>query len=103
MAGYTCEAEYIAASETTNEGVWVKEFMSDLGVIPSASGPVGDITIVYDPPRRGRVIPLVACYDKAHEDGGSRSRPAKGPKPKGDLRPIGVNRHICMTCIVRQV
>ena len=38
MAGSTCEAEYIAASEAANEGVWMKEFISDLGVIPSASG-----------------------------------------------------------------
>ncbi len=37
VAGSTCEAEYIAASEATNEGVWMKEFISDLGVIPSAS------------------------------------------------------------------
>ena len=35
-----CEAEYIAASEATNEGVWMKEFISDLGVIPSALGPM---------------------------------------------------------------
>mgnify|MGYP005839039529 CR=1 FL=1 len=33
-----CEAGYIAASEATNEGVWMKEFISDLAVIPSASG-----------------------------------------------------------------
>ena len=39
-AGSTCEAEYIAASEAANEGVWMKEFISDLGVIPSASGPM---------------------------------------------------------------
>ena len=39
VAGSTCEAEYIAASEAANEGVWMKEFISDLGVIPSASGP----------------------------------------------------------------
>ena len=38
MEGSTCEAEYIAASEAANEGVWMKEFISDLGVIPSASG-----------------------------------------------------------------
>ena len=38
MAGSTCEAEYIAASEAANEGVWMKEFIFDLGVIPSASG-----------------------------------------------------------------
>ena len=40
MAGSTCETEYIAASEEANEGVWMKEFISDLGVIPSASGPM---------------------------------------------------------------
>ena len=40
VAGSTCEAEYIAASEATNERVWMKEFISNLGVIPSASGPV---------------------------------------------------------------
>ena len=40
MTGFTCEAEYIAASEVANEGVWMKEFISDLGIIPSASGPM---------------------------------------------------------------
>ena len=40
VPGSTCEAEYIAASEAANEGVWMKEFISDLGVIPSTSGPV---------------------------------------------------------------
>ena len=40
VVGSTCEAEYIAASEAANEGVWTKEFISDLGVIPSASGPM---------------------------------------------------------------
>ena len=40
VAGSMCEAEYIAASEAANEGVWMKEFISDLGVIPSASGPM---------------------------------------------------------------
>ena len=36
LAGSTCEAEYIAALEAANEGIWMKEFISDLGVIPSA-------------------------------------------------------------------
>ena len=40
MAGCTSEAEYIAALEAANEGVWMKEFISYLGVIPSASGPM---------------------------------------------------------------
>ena len=40
VAGSTCEAEYIAASEAVNEGVWMKELISYLGVIISASGPM---------------------------------------------------------------
>ena len=35
-----CEAEYIAALEATHGGVCMNEFISDLGVIPSASGPM---------------------------------------------------------------
>ena len=38
--GSTCEVEYIVASEVANEGVWMKEFISDLGAIPSASDPM---------------------------------------------------------------
>ena len=30
----------IAASKAANEGVWMKEFISNLGVMPSASGPM---------------------------------------------------------------
>ena len=40
MAGSTCEAEYMAASEAAQEAIWVKEFITDLGVIPNASGPM---------------------------------------------------------------
>ena len=40
MAGSTCEAEYIAASEPAHEAIWVKEFITDPGVIPNAPGPI---------------------------------------------------------------
>nr|BDI54541.1 retrotransposon protein, putative, Ty1-copia subclass [Triticum aestivum] len=40
VAGSTCEAEYMAASEAAHEAIWVKEFITDLGVIPNASGPM---------------------------------------------------------------
>ena len=43
VVGSTREAEYIAASEAANEGVWMKEFISDLGVIPSALGPMKNL------------------------------------------------------------
>ena len=39
VVGSMCEAEYIDALEAANERVWMKEFISDLGVIPSALGP----------------------------------------------------------------
>ena len=40
VARSTCEAEYMAALEAAQEAVWVKEFITDLGVIPNASGPM---------------------------------------------------------------
>ena len=40
VATSTCEAEYIAASEAAQEGISMKEFTTDLGVIPNASGPM---------------------------------------------------------------
>src|SRR3954462_7366740 len=38
VAGSTCEAEYMAASEAAHEAIWVKEFITDLGVIPMRRG-----------------------------------------------------------------
>src|SRR4051812_28929760 len=40
VAASTCEAEYIAASEAAQEGVWMKEFITDLGVVANASAPM---------------------------------------------------------------
>ena len=40
MAGTTCEAEYIATLEAAHGGFWMKEFISDLRVIPSALDPM---------------------------------------------------------------
>jgi hypothetical protein len=37
MADSTTEAEYIAASEAAKEGVWIRKFLSKLGVFPSVS------------------------------------------------------------------
>ena len=34
------EAEYVAASEAAQEAVWVKEFITELGVVPSALDPM---------------------------------------------------------------
>jgi hypothetical protein len=32
--------EYIAASKAAKEAVWIRNFVSELGVIPSASSPM---------------------------------------------------------------
>ncbi|KAK8696668.1 hypothetical protein V6N13_001800 [Hibiscus sabdariffa] len=37
IADSTIEAEYIAASEAAKEAIWIKKFISELGVVPSIS------------------------------------------------------------------
>jgi hypothetical protein len=40
VADSTTEAEYIAAAEAAKEGVWMKKFITELGVVPSALEPM---------------------------------------------------------------
>ena len=40
VADSVTEAEYIAASEAAKEGVWIKNFLTELEVVPSISSPV---------------------------------------------------------------
>src|SRR5579883_2147695 len=40
VADSTTEAEYIAASEAAKEAIWIRKFVSELGVVPSCSGPI---------------------------------------------------------------
>jgi hypothetical protein len=35
------EAEYIATSEVAKEAVWIRKFVSDLGIVPNVSSPMG--------------------------------------------------------------
>jgi hypothetical protein len=40
VADSTMEAEYNAASEAAREAIWIRNFISELGVVPSASSPM---------------------------------------------------------------
>ena len=56
VAHSTMETEYYAAAEASMESVWMKQFITDLGVVPSASSPLdlycdnsGTIAIAKEP------------------------------------------------------
>ena len=73
VVGSTCETEYIAASEAANEGVWMKEFISDLGVIPSASclmkifcDNTGAIALVKESIFHKRTKHIKRCFNSIH-------------------------------------
>ena len=40
IAGSTVEAEYMVAAEASSEGVWIRNFITELGVVPSALDPL---------------------------------------------------------------
>ena len=40
VADSTTEAEYIAASDAAKEAVWIKKFITELGVVPSIADPL---------------------------------------------------------------
>jgi hypothetical protein len=40
IADSTIQAEHIAASEAAKEAIWIRNFVSKLGVVPSVSSPI---------------------------------------------------------------
>ena len=76
----------------------------DMNKVQINLGPnVGDITIRYDLPRRGRVIPMAIL--KVKPTGILKvAVNSQGPKAQGRLKACRSEpRHICKTCIVRHV
>ncbi|KAL4377561.1 hypothetical protein GQ457_02G033790 [Hibiscus cannabinus] len=47
IADSTTEAEYIAASEAAKEAVWIKKFITGLGIIPSIHLSIVDVVDLY--------------------------------------------------------
>ena len=40
MTGSTTDSEYIAASKAAKKAIWIRNFVSELSVMPSASSPI---------------------------------------------------------------
>jgi hypothetical protein len=40
VADSTMEVQYMAASEAVKEGVWIKKFITEIGVVPSVLDPM---------------------------------------------------------------
>ena len=61
VADSTCESEYIEASEASKEAIWLKNFIGDLGVVPSIKEPMeifcdneGEVPLTKEPRDHGR-------------------------------------------------
>ncbi|KAK8632767.1 hypothetical protein V6N13_073148 [Hibiscus sabdariffa] len=69
VADSTTEAEYIAASEAAKEVVWIKKFVTELGVVPSISDAMelycdnnGAITQAKEPRSHQRSKHILRCF-----------------------------------------
>ncbi|GKD12892.1 hypothetical protein Tco_1197299 [Tanacetum coccineum] len=40
VADSTCESEYITTCEASKEAIWMKNFIGDLGVVPTVQDPI---------------------------------------------------------------
>ena len=74
IADSTMEAEYIAASEAAKEGVWVKNFISDLGVVQDSSNPLdlycdnsGAIAQVKEPRNHHKIQHILRHFNLIHD------------------------------------
>jgi hypothetical protein len=63
------EAEYIAASKASKEAIWIRNFVSELGVVPSAPSPMdlycdnsGAIAQAKEPRAHKRAKHVLRCY-----------------------------------------
>jgi hypothetical protein len=114
VADLTTEAEYIAASEAAKEAVWIRKFVSELGVVPSASSPVdlycdnnGDIALAKEPRSHKNSRHILQKYHlichfigrgdvkvcKVHTDSNVAdplTKPLPQPKHEAHMRSMGV-------------
>ena len=74
MARSSTESEYIAASEASQEAIWMKEFITELGVVPSALDPMyiycdnmGAIAHAQEPRSYKKLKHIKLCFHAIRE------------------------------------
>ena len=74
IADSTTEAEYIAASEAAKEAVWMKKFITELGVVPEIKNPVplycdntGAIAQAKEPRSHHKSKHILRCFHLVRE------------------------------------
>jgi hypothetical protein len=74
VADSTMEADYIATSEATKEVVWIRNVVSELGIVPSASSPMdlyydnsGAIAQEKEPRSHKKSKHVLQCYHLIRE------------------------------------
>jgi hypothetical protein len=114
MVDSTTEAEYIAASEAAKEVLWIRKFVSDLGVVPSASSPVdlycdnsGVVALAKEPRTTNKSRHILRKYHlihnfaergdvkvcKVHTDSNVAdplTKPLPQPKHEAHMRSMGI-------------
>jgi hypothetical protein len=73
VAGSSTEAEYVVALEAVREAVWMKEFISELDVVPSALDPMviccdnnGAIANAKEPSFHKNSKHIKRCFNSLH-------------------------------------
>ncbi|KAK1620537.1 hypothetical protein QYE76_026054 [Lolium multiflorum] len=98
VAKSSTESEYIAASEASSEAVWMKRFIIELGVVPSALDPLiiycdnmGAIANAQEPRSHKRLKHIKLRYHSIREyiEDGERNK-TETLRPAGLLQPLDV-------------
>ena len=111
---YTTKAEYIAACEAAKEGVWIRNFLDDLGIFPASVKPLdlycdnsGAIAQAKEPRNHHKVRHIDRKYHlirkivmngavelcKIHTDANVAdplTKPLPQPKHEGHVRAMGI-------------
>ena len=114
VAHSTMEAEYIATADAGIESVWIKQFITDLGVVPRMSSPldlycdnIGTIAIAKEPRNHQKTKHFMRCFNlirqfiergevnlcKIHTDlnvADPLTKPLPRPKHEAHTRAMGI-------------